>query len=87
MEGPAGTSITYVQNLSSDFIAANRVHVVRVAALLPNGQHFRQVQIKNICFVHKTHQIAKLQKKCMVAVGLEPASPQLSARHSSTEPH
>ena len=62
-------------------------NVVRGAGLLPNGQHFWQVQIKNICFIHKTHQIAKLQKKCMVAVGLEPASPQLSARHSSTEPH
>ena len=77
MEGPAGTSITYVQNLSSDFIAANRVHVVRVAALLPNGQHFRQVQIKNIRFIHKTHQIAKLQKKVHGGSGIRTSIPSV----------
>ena len=35
----------------------------------------------------KAHQIATLQKKCMVAGGLEPVIPQLLAQCSSIVPH
>ena len=52
-------------------------NVVRGAGLLPNGQHFWQVQIKNICFINKTHQIAKLQKKVHGGSGIRTSIPSV----------
>ena len=50
MEGPAGTSITYVQNLCSDFIAAGGGQIVIPQHFSRQRSNFLLYQIPFFCF-------------------------------------